>query len=208
MRHEVLAAALGIFLVGCGPALAQSGGASTPAKPGSVRVTTKAPDTDKWDAQSTPDGSKRVFKCKPLACPDAQAVTFTFSKSPTSTIDPQALEKFATIDLPKNMRAASAARAVLAENEEKLETLASKTTALKGYPAVFNETKISRGKSQTYYHTDIIFAGPVMIRVESASPNRDLAAKALTDFVEVMQIIEGPAPARPGLPGPPATRNL
>jgi hypothetical protein len=73
---------------------------------------------------------------------------------------------------------------------------------------VFNETKITRGKAETFYHTDIIFAGPVMIRVESASPNRDLAGRALRDFVGVMQIIEGPAPARPGLPGPPATRSL
>ena len=201
MKDRAFAAAFCALLLACAPAFAQS-------RPGSVRVTTKAPEADKWDVQSTTDGSKRLFKCKPLACPDAQVVTFTFQKSPTGTIDPKALEKFATVDLPKSMRAASAARAVLADNEEKIETLASKTTSLKGYPSVFNETKITRGKSSTYYDTDIIFAGPVMIRVESASPNRDLAAKALNDFVEVMQIIEGPAPARPGLPGPPATRSL
>ena len=171
-------------------------------------MTTKAPETDKWDAQSAPDGSKRVFKCKPLACPDTQSVTFTFQKSPTSTIDPKALEKFATVDLPKSMRAASAARAVLSDNQEEVETLASKTASLKGYPSVFNETKITRGKSQTYYETNIIFAGPVMIRIESASPNRDLAGKALSDFVEIMQIFEGPPPASPSLPGPPATRSL
>ena len=203
MNHR-LVAALGILLIGGAPVVAQS----TPGKPGSVRVTTKAPETEKWDSQTTPDGTKRVFKCKPLACPDGQAVTFTFSKSPTGTIDPKALEKFATVDLPKSMRAASAARAVMADNDEKLETLASKPTSVKGYPSVFNETKITRGKAETYYHTDIIFAGPLMIRVESASPNRDLAGKALRDFVEVMQIIEGPAPSRPGLPGPPATRSL
>jgi hypothetical protein len=204
MKHRWLTAAFGIFLIGGGPAFAQS----TPSRPGSVRVTTKAPEVDKWDVASTPDGAKRVFKCKPLACPEAQAVTFTFSKSPTGTIDPKALEKFATVDLPKSMRAGAAARSILSDNDEKFETLASRTATLKGYPSVFNETKITRGKAETFYHTDIIFAGPMLIRIESASPNRDLAGKALRDFVEVMQIIEGPAPARPGLPGPPATRSL
>jgi hypothetical protein len=46
-----------------------------------------------------------------------------------------------------------------------------------------------------------------MIRVESASQNRDLAQKSLNDFVEVMQIEVGP-PLPPGAPepaSPPAT---
>ena len=121
MRPHVVAAALNC-LIGLrrgSPRVRHSG----PVKPGSGRAPTKAPETDKWDAQR----AGRIEACSNasrLACPDAQAVTFTFMKSPTSTIDPKALEKFATVDLPKSMRAASAARAVLSDNQEEVETLA------------------------------------------------------------------------------------
>jgi hypothetical protein len=209
MKDHVVAAALGALLLACGPSFAQSGGTAGPVKPGDVRVTTRAPESDKWDSSVAANGARRIFKCKPLACPDPQSVSFTFQKSPTKTPDSKALERFATVDLPKSIRAASAARAVLSDSVEKIETLASKTTTLKGYPSVFNETKITRGEESVYYHTDIIFSGPIMIRVESVSPNRELAAKALTEFVEVMQIIEGPPLPPPGrsIPGVPGTRT-
>jgi hypothetical protein len=102
------------------------------------------------------------------------------------------LEKFAKEDLPKSIRAAGAARAVLSDGTEKIETLASNTATLKGYPSVLNESKFSRGKSEAYVQTAIIFAGPVMIRVQSSSPDRSLSQKALNEFIDVMQIEEGP----------------
>lgn len=172
-----------------------------PVKPGAVRVTTRAPEPDKWDAQRTADGLQRTFKCKPLACPDAETVSFHFSRSPTRHPDPQALEKFAKVDLPKSIRAADAAREVLSDGTEKIETVSSKTATLKGYPAVVNESKLTRGKASAYVEIAIIFAGPAMIRVQSASPNRELAQKSLNDFIEAMRIEEGPAVA-PGEPSP------
>ena len=60
--------------------------------------------------------------------------------------DPKALEKFAKDDLPKSIRAAGAAREVMSDGTDKIETLASETATLKGYPSVVNESKISRGK--------------------------------------------------------------
>jgi hypothetical protein len=189
------------------PASAQTGGdeASKPIKPGGVRITTKAPEPDKWDGQRSANGMVRVFKCKPLACPDAATVTITFLKSPTRHPDPQALEKFAKVEPPKSMRALDAAREILSDGAEKIETVNSKTATLKGYPAVVSETKFSKGKTATYLDSAIVFAGPVMIRVFSTSQNRDWAKKALDQFVEVMNIEEGP-PLQPGTETPPGAK--
>jgi hypothetical protein len=189
------------------PVSAQTGGddASKPIKPGGVRITTKAPEPDKWDGQRSANGMVRVFKCKPLACPDAATVTITFLKSPTRHPDPQALEKFAKVELPKSMRALDAAREILTDGAEKIETMSSKTATLKGYPAVVSETKFSKGKTATYLDSAIVFAGPVMIRVFSTSQNRDWAKKTLDQFVEVMNIEEGP-PLPPGTETPPGAK--
>jgi hypothetical protein len=178
------------------PCLAQtsSDDAAKPIKPGAVRIITKAPEPDKWEAQRSANGAVRVFKCKPLACPDAATVTITFLKSPTRHPDPQALEKFAKVELPKSVRALDAAREILTDGAEKVETMSSKTATLKSYPAVVSETKFSRGKTATYVDTAFVFAGPVMIRIFSTSQNRDWAKKTLDQFVEAMNIEEGPPP--------------
>jgi hypothetical protein len=197
MKTSIVAGLCAVLLTF--PCSAQTSGddASKPVKPGHVRITTKAPEPDKWDGQRSPNGMVRVFKCKPLACPDAATVTITFLKSPTRHPDPQALEKFAKVDIPKSMRALDAAREILSDGAEKIETTSSKTATLKGYPAVVSETKFSRGKTATYLDSAIVFAGPVMIRVFSTSQNRDWAKKSLDQFVEVMNIEEGP-PLPPG----------
>jgi hypothetical protein len=177
--------------------------ASLPIKPGSVRVTTKAPEPDKWDAQRSANGLQRIFKCKVLACSDPETVSISFLKSPTRHPDPQALEKFAKIDLPKSIRAVDAQREILTDGAERIETLNSKTATLKGYPAVLNESKVSRDKKSVFLNMAIIFAGPAMIRIQSVSESRDLAQKSLNQFVEVMRIEEGP----PLLPGSPVPAN-
>jgi hypothetical protein len=201
MKKHIVAVALCAFVFVPAVALAQTAGddASKPLKPGGVRVTTRAPDADKWDGQKSANGMQRVFKCKPLACADAEIVTIIFSKSPTRHPDPEALEKLAKTDLPKSLHAADAAREVLADGDAKLETLSSKTATLKGYPAVVNETRLSQGKMSIYLNTAIIFAGPLMIRLQSSSKNRALAQKSLNEFVEAMKIEEGP-PGSPSLP--------
>jgi hypothetical protein len=199
-----MALCAGFFAV---PAFAQVGSddASKPIKPGAVRITTKAPEPDKWDAQRSTNGMVRVFKCKPLACPDAASVTISFSKSPTRHPDPQALEKFAKVELPKSMRALDAAREILTDGAEKIETVSSKTATLKGYPAVVSENKISKGKTATYLDIDIVFAGPVMVRVISVSQDRDFAKKTMEQFVEAMRIEEGP-PLPPGTEATPGAK--
>jgi hypothetical protein len=172
-----------------------------PVKPGGIRITTKPPDQDKWDGQRAANGATRIFKCKPLACSDAETITILFAKSPTRHPDPQALDKLAKVDLPKSIRAADAAREVLSDGDAKVDTLTSKTTTLKTYPAVVNESRFTQAKAVVYIDTALIFAGPVMIRVQSASQNRELAQKSLNEFVDVMKIEEGP-PLQPGATEP------
>jgi hypothetical protein len=213
MKHRIVATALCALLLAPGLSVAQTNGGDgpKPLNPGGVRVTTRAPEPDKWNSVKTANGSQRIFKCKPLACSDPQTVSFTFLKSPTRKPDPKALEKFAKIDLPKSIRAAGAAREILSDGAEKVETLVSETATLKGYPSVVNESKISRGTTSAYLEIAIIFAGPVMIRVQSSSPNQQLAKSALSQFIDVMRIEEGPAlPPGPPKPRPPTegTRSL
>jgi hypothetical protein len=206
MKAHILATVLCVLMASTGSSWAQTGretspsAPSAPIKPGSMRVTTKAPEPDKWEALSLNNGTRRIFKCKPLACPDPQSVIFIFSKSPTRHPDPKGLERFAKEELPKSIRAASAAREVMSNGEEKAETLASDIATLKSYPSVINETKLSRNKSDTYVQTAIIFAGALMVRIQSSSPNRDLAKKALAEFLDVMRIEEGPPAPPPGSP--------
>jgi hypothetical protein len=180
-------------------AQAAPGDETQPIKPGAVRITTKPPDLDKWDnGTKSPNGLQRTFKCKPLACSDAEIVVFTFLKSPTRHPDPQALDKFAKVELPKNVRAMDAAREIMTDGAEKIETLSSDTATLKNYPAVLNETRLSRGNTSAYVELAIIFAGPVMIRVQSTSANQELAKNSLKSFIDLMSIQEGPPlPATP-----------
>ena len=132
----------------------------------------------KWLSGTATNGTVRAFKCKPEACSDPTTVVFTFQKGSFTPPSPAALEKFATVDLPKSIRAAAAARAVMSGVVERIETLASAPTVLQDYPSVVNETKFTRdGTSSVYVDTGIIFAGPIIIKVESRSPSRELAQK-------------------------------
>lgn len=213
MHANIMAAVL--LLAVSGAALAQAPNMSVPTahapvgpvKPGAVRVTTRAPEPDKWAVMNGP--GRRIFKCKPLACADQDTVSFFFSKSPTSKPDPKALQKYANVDLPKTMRATAAARTVLQQVPQRVDTLTAKTDTLKGFPAVLNETRYSFGKTSAFIDTAIIFAGPVMIRVASVSPDRDLAKSSLDAFVGAMTIVQGPPPTHPGpAPVKPANENM
>jgi hypothetical protein len=122
-------------------------------------------------------------------------VTFTFRKGPFKRPDAKALQKFATVELPKAIRAGAVARTVMTGVVERIETLSSKAATLKNYPAALNETKFTRnGVKSAFLDTGVIFAGPLIIRVESASSNRGLAHKLLNDFIDVMRIVEVPLP--------------
>ena len=205
MKNFVSAVALCAAIVIAGVSPGKSADDKGPLKPGSVRITTRVPEPGKWDLVSTQNGAQRVYRCKPLACPDPAQITFTFAKSPAAKIDPKALARYAEVELPKHLRAIAAARTVMNDVPEKIKTLSSKSTTLKSYPAVVNETKFSHGATTNYIQIVIIFAGPAMIRVYSSSANRELSQKTLTEFLDVMQIVEGPPRSAPAAAG---VRNL
>ena len=193
-KRPLVAAALCAFAFASPPTQAQTADNAVPVKPGTVRITTKAPEPEKWNAETNANHTQRVFKCKPLACSDPQTVSFSFQKSPTLHPNPQALEKFAKEELPKRIRAASASREILSDGAEKIETISSETATLKGYPSVVNESKFLKGSAATYVQTAIIFAGPLMIRVQSSSRDEQLAKTAMNQFIDLMKIEEGPPP--------------
>src|SRR5215472_14751388 len=126
MKNLVLAAALWALAPVASPALAQTlnnnppgtvdpgpPNAANPAplKPGGIRITTAAPEPDKWDGQKSANGMQRLFQCKRMACSDSETVAIGFSKSPTRHPDPQALDKLAKVDLPRSIQATHAANA-------------------------------------------------------------------------------------------------
>jgi len=184
-----------------GPAVAQMSDKAAPTKPGTTfQFRAKSPEPDKWVAKRDGNTPRTHYDCKPLACADKVRVTISASKSPTRNPDPQALEKLAKVDLPKAARAAHAAREIMSDGAESVETVLSETTKLHGYPAVVNETKYSRPNATTYRGTVIIFAGPAMVRVEATSPDQKLMKKSLDDFIRVMEFdpnAPAPAPKKP-----------
>jgi hypothetical protein len=210
MKARIAGLAVAALVLVSGSSIAQTGPAapSKPLGPGGIRVVTRVPEPDNWIEQKNAAGTQRVYKCKPLACPDQETVSFVFSKSPTRHPNPEALEKFAKVDLPKSIRAAAAARGVLSDGAEKVETLVSTTATYKGYPSVINESTLTRGASLSYVHTAIIFAGPMMIRIQSSSPNQELAHKTLDRFIDSMQIEEGPSPSSPKPAPQPGAQSL
>ncbi len=194
-----------------------------PIPPGGVRVTTRAPEPGKWDLVPSAPNTPRTFNCKPLACPDASRVIITMLRSPTRNPDPKALEKYAKVDFPKAIRAQSAAQDILSDGANKMETLNSDVARLKDHPAILNETKFIAGKKIIFINTAIIFAGPLMLRFSSMSPNRELAQKSLAEFIATAEIREGPplpvtsgvqpvpvplTPSKPEPPKPQATPNM
>jgi len=183
------------------PSVQPPGADQSPLKPGSVRVTTRAPEPEKWLTQNDVKNKRRLFRCKPLACADKVTVAITVANSPTRHPNPQALEKFAKVDLPKSIRAGNAAREIMSDGTDKVETLVSETANLKGYPAVSNETKYIRGSTAVYAVTAIIFAGAVMVDVRASSPDLAVAQQYLKAFLDATDIKEGPPPP-PGAPAP------
>jgi hypothetical protein len=173
-----------------------------PLVPGGVRLTTKVPDPDNWIPRFAK--GKTTYTCKPLACADSVSVTIVTARSPTRNPNPQALDKLAKVDLPKRLKAITAAAAVLSEQESRFDTLSAKVTSMLGYPAVEDEMKLTRGKIVAFMHITVIFAGPLMVTVSSASPNRTVATKSADDFIGGIKVEVGPS-LPPRLPVVPPT---
>jgi hypothetical protein len=188
--------AAAIFAVTLAPLSASAQG--RPEKTLSIKLTTRAPDPDKWNSGTASNETVRIFTCKPQACSDPVTVAFFAQKGAVTPPSDPALERFASIDLPKTIEAATAALAAKTGDAEKVETLVSAPAKLKGYPSALNETKLTGGNpSPVYVDIGVIFVGPMLIRVESRSPSRELAQKSLNEFVDVMDLVEMPPSEKP-----------
>ena len=182
-----------------------------PLKPGGIRLRLHNPEPGNWITQNR--GGKAIFICKPLACAAASQVEVSTGPTPARDPDPQALEHFAKVQMPKLLEANSATREALTDVEEKLETLQSTVSTQKGFPSVLNETKATRNDKVRYITSAMIFAGPALISVQSVSTDRAVALKSLNIVIGALTIEEGPpltqqvpAPAMPA--PPPAVRPL
>lgn len=170
---------------------------SGPIAPGGVRITARNPLQGNWVC------SGQACTCKPLACAAASRVSYSSAPTPARNPNPQALEKFAKIEMPKRIRAANAAQGVLSDGKDKFEVLTSNVAKHHGYPSVLSETKAIKGTSTIFITSALIFAGPVLLTVTSISTDRGVAMSSLNEFIRAMTIEEGP-PLNPRQPPPPA----
>jgi hypothetical protein len=162
------------------------------APKGGFRLKIRPPDAGKWTVQRDAKAARTFYTCKPNVCADSLRVSVSASRGPVRTPNAEALEKLATIDIPKAARAASAAREIISDGAEKIETVVSETAKYLGYPAVNNLTKYSKADTVVFKATTLIFAGPAMIRLEATSPVENLVKETIAGFIAGMQLEEGP----------------
>jgi hypothetical protein len=149
----------------------------------STRTVTKAPDLDKWEFKPGP-GPARQFVCRPLACPSPSMVLLRTGQSPTRSIDKAALEKFAKGIVPASVKASDVRLNASSQGSEKIQFLSSKTLELRGYPAVWVETRHTGSGAPRFSARAYIFAGNTLIDTWSTSNSMETARANLSAFVD------------------------
>lgn len=179
-----------------------------PITPGGARITVRNPLQGNWICKGT------SCQCKPLACAAESVVRYTTAPTPARRPNQQALEKFAAVEIPKRFEAMNAATSIMSDGKRKVEMLASAVSKYLGYSAVLSEARVSteatNATKTVFITTAYIFAGPVLLSVQSISPDRTVAMDSLNTFINAMTVEEGPpGPApRPGAPPrPPSPRD-
>jgi hypothetical protein len=174
----------------------------TPVKPGGIRITQRPPDATNWIVTRV-NPNKVTYTCRPLACAAHTIVNVTTAPTAVRNINAAALERFAKVDFPKQLKAMNAAAAVLAGNGATIETLVAKPATILGRSAVVNESKYTSGRKVVFISTTLLFAGPVMLTVQSLSGDRAAAVQYLNDTIAQLKLEDGP-PAKPApVPGRP-----
>jgi hypothetical protein len=159
---------------------------AAPISPGGLRITARNPLQGNWLCKGN------VCTCKPLACAAESSVSYSTVPTPARSPDPQALEKFAKVEVPKRVMAANAAQNVLSDGKDKFEMITTKVSRYHGFPSVLSETKFIKDKASVFITSAMIFAGPSLLTVRSISPDRAVAMKSLNEFIQAMTIEEGP----------------
>lgn len=168
-----------------------------PLKPGGLRISVQNPLPGNWVCKGI------TCVCKPMACGSAVLVDYTAKPTPARKPDPQALERFAKVDIPKALKAANAAQNVLSDGKNKIELVGTRVSKALGRPAVDVESKSSNGEKTIHNVAVMIFAGPALVTVTAKSNDRAAAQKGLKEYLTGMTIQEGPSVAPKLLPNPP-----
>jgi len=166
-----------------------------------VKVTN--PNPTRWVVVPTPARYRvlgiKIFACRPLACAGSATVVFGSHRSPTREPDRHALEKAAKL-LPTQAKARDLVMDAASEGEERLTSLSSKVTKIRGYPAIVAETKRTSHRKVTYIYQGHLFIGDRLVKMGAISTRRDEAKHNFNEFVAVLSITDylpsGP-PAQP-----------
>lgn len=162
--------------------------------PAGTQVSVRSPDPTKWVSRRV--GTIMVWSCRPLACADTRTgVGVSITRASTRNPDPEALRKLARI-LPAQTNAQNAVLEIASDGQEKMESLSSRVTTLRGYPAIVTETKRSGRGKPNFDATAYVFVGLAQVRISSISLDRQVSKRHLDDFVTAMQIDDRP----PGVP--------
>lgn len=181
----VVSAAL--CLTGCteGPQVA-----AMPIPPGGLRRITRAPVD--WELASQNVGSA-VFRCKPLACAKPAFVAFKNRPPLARHPDPEALQHFALVDVPKNFLADDAKQSVLSDGKRHQVLLRSEAGTALERPAVLIDAKRTVDGKVVFVAYDEIFAGPVLLQVASTADTLAQAHANLDMFLAATTLTDGPA---------------
>jgi hypothetical protein len=178
-----------------------------------VRVTN--PNPTRWIGITPPARFRvagvQLYMCRQLACAGPAVVAIGSTRSPTREPDRHALEKAAKL-LPTQAKAKDLVMDAASEGEERLTSLSSKVTTIRGYPAIVAETKRTSHRKVRYVFQGHLFIGDRLVKVGAVSTRRDEAKRNFNEFVAVLSITDnlpsgpaaqpipdnGPPPLQPG----------
>jgi hypothetical protein len=192
------AASCAAALAGCNTNNPVLGGVAGIDKPGtSIKVNN--PNPSKWVGKMAAPGPRgeatSIWACRPLACAGAAAVAVRRQQSPTRHPDRIALEKAAKL-LPTQAKAQDLVAEAASEGHERVSSLSSGVTEVRGYPAVVAETKRTSNGKVSYVLNGAVFIGNALLKIWSSSTTRDEAKRNFNEFADAVQIhdLEAPAP--------------
>lgn len=186
----VLALVLPLVLAVTGCTDARPNLAAGNPPPGGLSITTRTP-VDFVALEAKPNPRTTVFQCKPLACAVPAFLSVGSGSSPARHPDPAALERFAKVDLPKQILAKDASDAILSDGKSRTVLLGSRVGTAKGFPAITLDFRKSVDGHVNLLTVVSIFAGPSVVTVKSESAERRLVDKNLQLMLDNITLVEG-----------------
>ena len=200
-RQMTRTSAVAIFRAGAAAVVPPAWAQSAPPRSENVQITTRAPDPAKWLSGTAANGTVRAFKCKPEACPDPTTVVFTFQKGsftpPSARGAGETSHHRSAQDHPRRGRVA---RGDERSGREASKRWLRRRPSLKSYPAVVNQTKLTRNGNPSLglcRHRRHFRRPDSNSRSNRGRQAANWRRKSLNEFVDVMDIVEVPVPVKP-----------